>query len=168
MYNTDFLLYHNNVLLVALIWYGKVSSPLYILLPTEHALYRRHNIVRLRRGGILADFGIRHRRVHAANSNHRGVEIVESRTFGDRGGDFGADAVLRPAAFHSDAVVCLHDGGVDGVHVERSDGAEVDDLGGDSLLGQLLGSGEGEAHSYGVRHKGDVISSPHDLNKGMV
>ena len=88
---------------------------------------------------------------------------MEGWTFRDAGTDLCPNPVLGPASLHCDAVVGLLDALVDGVHVHRSDGPEVDDLTTDSLLLQEDSSVQGEADPDGVAHYGDVCAWSHDL-----
>ena len=57
----------------------------------------------------------------------------------------------------------LLDALVDGVHVERSDGADVDHLGRDAVLGQVLRGLHGEVDADRVRHDRDILSGALDL-----
>ena len=54
-------------------------------------------------------------------------------------GDLGADAGERPALLDRDEAVGLLDRRDDGLDVERAQGAQIDHLGLDALLRQLLG-----------------------------
>lgn len=49
-------------------------------------------------------------------------------TFHDPGTDLSSNPKLRPAALHRHQVVRLHDTGLDALHIQRTDGSQVDHL----------------------------------------
>ena len=105
---------------------------------------------------------IRHRHVLAGHARDRRVEIVE-RLVHDARRDFGADARLLPAFLDHDAAAGLLHRGDHRLGVHRPQGAQVDHLGLDVLLGELFGGLERVAHADRPRHDGDVVARAHDL-----
>lgn len=49
-------------------------------------------------------------------------------TFHDPGTDLSSNPKLRPAALHRHQVVGLHDAGLDALHIQRTDGSQIDHL----------------------------------------
>ena len=81
--------------------------------------------------------GVRHRHVGAGDLGRRRVEIVE-RLDRDLGADLGADGADRPGFLDGDDAIGLADGAQDRVPVDRAQGAQIDDFGGDTVLGRAF------------------------------
>ena len=62
--------------------------------------------------------------------------------------------------FNCDEVVGILDRLVDGVNVQGSDGSQVDDLGGNSFLGQLLSCCQAVVNSHRMGNQRDVLAFP--------
>ena len=93
---------------------------------------------------------------------HRRVEPVE-RLLHHQRRDLRADAGERPAFLDRDEPVGLLDRVDDGLGVERAQGAQVDHLGLDALLRQLLGGRQRLADHERERGDRDVLAGAHDL-----
>src|ERR1700686_4600053 len=88
---------------------------------------------------FLEGQAVRHRHLRAAQAPDRGVEVVEAPLL-DAGRDLSCDAVRRPTFFdHHAACGAIHR--FDNRHpVDGADRSQVEDLGVDVLLLELLGS----------------------------
>src|SRR5690606_30207170 len=99
--------------------------------------------------------GVAQRHVFLVDAQRRGVQVVEGVL--DHAGDhFGADAHRTPALFGRDQAVGLLDALDDGLVVQRTQGANVDDLDRNALAGQLFGGLQGETDHAAVGRDGDV------------
>src|SRR5690242_17536543 len=88
--------------------------------------------------------GVRHRHILAIDAGRRRIKIVKGLER-DAGGDFRADRADRPSLLHRHDPVGLLDALDHRVGIKRAQGAQIDDLGVDAHLGQLLGGFEAEA-----------------------
>src|SRR6202171_2870521 len=84
---------------------------------------------------------VRHRHLRAAQAPHRRVQVVEA-ALRHAGRDLGRHTVGRPALLDHHAAACLADRVHDRLPVDRSYGAQVDDLSVHVLFLQLLGGFE--------------------------
>src|SRR6056297_1950204 len=119
---------------------------------------RAHSLDHLGGGGqrqFLEIGGIGHRHVLAGAVDDRSVQIVE-RAFHQRGRDVVADRRHGPAFFHGHAAIGFHDRGDDGVVIQRTQGAQVDHLGADAVLGQFVGGFHGIGHADPETDDGDI------------
>jgi hypothetical protein len=85
----------------------------------------------------------------------RRLERVEGVLRHQRG-DFRADAAQRIAFVGGDEPAGLAHGGADRLGIKRHDGARVDHLGLDAVLGQRVGGFECLAHHQRGRDDGDI------------
>mmetsp|Transcript_27413 Transcript_27413/g.82126 ORF Transcript_27413/g.82126 Transcript_27413/m.82126 type:complete len:250 (-) Transcript_27413:722-1471(-) len=121
-----------------------------------HLLDAGDNVVDLREGVDLQVGGVRHRDVCAGDPLDGRVEVVERLRLVDARAELGSDAAGGPPLLDSHQPVRLLDGLDDGQAVKRADRAQVDDLGLDAHLCELLGGLEAGVHSARVRDESDV------------
>lgn len=92
------------------------------------------------------------------------IQVVKGVRFHDLGSNLGTHAVHGPTTLDSDEAVGLLDGADDGVNVERTDGAKIDDLdGGNALLFKAFSGLNGEADGPRVGDDGEVGALTLDL-----
>src|SRR4051812_34472219 len=103
------------------------------LLEIESALHRGDDVVDLRLHLVLEVLGVRHRHVIAGDALDRRVEKVHAQPL-HLIRDLGAEPGDRPADLDDHCAAGLLDRLRDGVDVERTQRADVDDLGLDALL----------------------------------
>ena len=94
-------------------------------------------------------------RVEAADPENRRLEGVEA-LLGDPGRDLGAHAEVGVRLVGDDDATGLADRLEDRLHVERREGAQVDDLDAPALLRRRLGGGEAGLHHRAVGQQRDV------------
>src|SRR5438132_314503 len=87
---------------------------------------------------LLQGQAVGHRHLRAAESQDRGVEVVEAALL-DARGQLSGDSISRPALFDDHRPRRAPDRFGDGFPIDGADGAKVDHLGVDVLLLQLLG-----------------------------
>src|SRR5579883_3951 len=131
-------------------------------LPVGHALGGLDDLRNRRQREFLEIGRIRHGHVLAGDANDRRIEIVEG-VLHDARRDLGADARLRPALLDHDAASGLLDRLDDRGGVHRPDGAQIDHLGGQVFLRELLGGLEGVAHAHRPGHERHMLARPRDL-----
>src|SRR5205085_12192395 len=75
--------------------------------------------------------------------------------------DLGTDTILLPAFLHRHRSSGLLDGRDDGVGIERTQRAQINQFGLDALLGELLGRPQRIGHAVRPRDDGDVTARAH-------
>ena len=78
-----------------------------------------------------------------SNTDDGRVDVIEG-FFIDAADDFAADAVRLPTFFHNDGAIGFLERFEHGFHVERAQGAQVNDLGFNALLAEFVGGFYGE------------------------
>mmetsp|Transcript_7939 Transcript_7939/g.32156 ORF Transcript_7939/g.32156 Transcript_7939/m.32156 type:complete len:421 (+) Transcript_7939:335-1597(+) len=131
------------------------------LLLVAHALGHAHDVLDLGQRRLLEVRGVGHGHVDAGDALDGRVEVVEG-VLHDHGGNLRADASLGPALLDDDDAVGLADARGDGVPVQRAQGPEVDHLGLDTLLRELIRRVFAEADHLAEAHQRDVRAGPHD------
>lgn len=102
--------------------------------------------------------GVRGRNVGTGDSLRGRVKVVPSLRLDKLSDDLRSNAERGESSLDSDESTGLLDRLDDGLNVERSDRAEVDDLNLDALLGERVGGLDGVADRLGVSDDGDVGS----------
>src|SRR5712691_4758606 len=107
-------------------------------LPSNHRSRQFLDVFARRDRSLLEGQAVRHRHLRAAQPADRGVQVVEAALL-HAGGDLGGDAVGLPAFLDHETARCAANRLHDRRPVDGADRAEVDDLGVDVLLLELLG-----------------------------
>src|SRR6266851_5415308 len=107
-------------------------------LPANHLTGQLLDVLAGRNRRLLEGQAVRHRHLRAAQPPDRGVQVVEGALL-HAGRDLGGNSVRCPAFLDHEASRCTADRLDDRRPVDGADRAEVDDLGVDILLLQLLG-----------------------------
>lgn len=92
-----------------------------------------------------------------------GIQVVESLAFDDLSANLAANTEHGEATLDDDEPVGLLDGRLNGVDVERTDGAEVDNLGLDTLFGEFLSGFQRVSDHLAVGNESYITSFPLDL-----
>src|SRR5712691_10406709 len=106
--------------------------------PTDHLARQLLDVLAGWDRCLLQRQAVRHRHLRAAQPADRGVQVVEAALL-HAGRDLRGDAVRRPAFLDHHAAAGAANGLDDRRPVDGADGAQVDDLGVDVLLLELLG-----------------------------
>merc|ERR1711971_4616 len=114
---------------------------------------------------IILQFGscIWHGSVGASDSHNWCIKIVEGWTLGYAGGDLSSHPVLRPASLNGDCMAGFLNRLIHCVHVQGADGAKVDHLNADALLGKQLSGIHSKTNANAVSNQGDVSAGSLDL-----
>lgn len=115
-------------------------------------------IERLAWGLTLEVGGVRGRNVGTGDSLRGRVKVVPSLRLDELSDNLRSNTERGESSLDSDESTGLLDRLDDGLNVERSDRAEVDDLNLDALLGERVGGLDGVADRLGVSDDGDVGS----------
>src|SRR2546428_12146701 len=108
------------------------------LLPADHHARELLDVLACRDRRLLQGQAVRHRHLSAAQPADWRVQIVEASLL-DPGGDLRGNAIGRPALLDDEAPARAANRLDDGWPVDRSDRTQVDHLGVDVLLLELLG-----------------------------
>jgi len=101
--------------------------------------------------------------INGADAFDRGIEVVEG-VFLDQGGDLGGNTAERLRFVDKNGTIGLFNGFDDSVLVQWADGAKVEDLGVDSVLGlENFGSFEAAEDAGAVSNEGDTVSFTFDV-----
>src|SRR5574341_1964340 len=104
---------------------------------SKHVSYSQHDLVRLGDCGVLQMFGIRDWHLDATDTGDGGVQIVE-RPFHNLRRHFGGKTAGAPPFVDHDGVVRFPHGGQDCRDVEWTEYPEIDDLGRDALMSEMI------------------------------
>src|SRR5690606_9026408 len=130
---------------------GSLKTKRPILATSHHDGFQR---VRdpLRSGEIFPFKGVRIGRVPAGHARHRRLQVIEAALLHQRT-QFAAEARGFRRLVHDDAAAGLLDRGLDGLDVQRNQGAKVDDLG---VHARVLGARQRDPDHGAIGQNGDV------------
>src|SRR5438445_984004 len=106
--------------------------------PTDHLARQLLDVLAGRNRRLLKRQAVRHRHLRAAQPAYRGVQVVEAALL-HPGRNLRGHAIRRPAFLDDHAPAGAADGLDDRRPVDGADGAQVDDLGVNVLILELLG-----------------------------
>jgi len=96
--------------------------------PVEEFPDRVDYIVGLRSTVEFESFCIGHGDICPSHPHDWSVQVVESWALHHLGANLSPNPMLGPTTFHCDKVIGLHDGLIDSINVQGSDGPQVDYL----------------------------------------
>ena len=97
----------------------------------------------MRHSGLLECAVVRERHVRTTDAHHGAVEVVEAVLL-DRADDLGAEAAGAPRLLDDAGAIRLAYGGEHRVEVERTEAAEIDDVGLHAPLSECFGGFQGD------------------------
>src|SRR5205085_7840 len=109
--------------------------------------------------GALEVLRVGHRNVGSGHALYRRIQIVECLLV-DTSGQFRRESDVAPLLMDRHGMVSLAYGLENGLHVERDQRAEIDDLTLDSLFGKSIGRLEAEMDAARVGHQRAVRAFP--------
>src|ERR1051326_4497265 len=114
----------------------------------EHSAGGRDDGIDARKRRLLEVLRVRHGHLRAEHARDRPVEIIEGPLH-DLRAHLGGEAAGPPALVDDDRAMGLGHRGDDGRRVQRAEDAQVDDLGGDALRGEIgRAHAELQSHSF--------------------
>jgi hypothetical protein len=116
-----------------------------------------------REAHLLELLGVRGGNLSTSNPGGRGLEVVKGVLAGESH-NLAGDAEAGETRLDAEHVASLLDRLDNGFYIERLDGAQVDDLGLNTVLGlELFGGNEGLADAAGEGNDGKVLAGALDL-----